>query len=124
MKKILMSSVMAIGLLTLILSPTNANAAAGFVYKSFVCPNNGLIVLPAGGRVEVEDVIVSTNGNTSVALKFMPGGNRFMKVYMKANTTVVSNFRGQVESTDEQSIQLDCDGEANVTVTIVGAEAF
>ena len=125
MKKILLSSVMMIGLLTLLLSPTNANAGAGFVYKTVSCPKNGAIILPAGNRVEISDVVVSANGNTGVTLRFTPGPIKFLTLHMKANTTVVTNFTGQLESADEQAIKVDCDGvDVSISVTIVGTEAF
>ena len=41
---------------------------------------------------------------------------------MKAREPAVINFSGKVESLEEQSIRVDCDGPGNLFITVVGSK--
>ena len=47
-----------------------------------------------------------------------------MTVYLDANETVVTNFQGQVEGEEGQSIKMSCSGAATVSITLVGNETI
>ena len=123
MKKTLLSSVMTIGLLTLLLSATNANAA-GWRYHSIMCPKTAFGLLPVGQKYDIEDIIVSADAPTSVTIRFDPPGIKFLTVYLDANETVVVNLTGTIESPEEMGVRLACDGVAMISVTLTGRETF
>jgi len=120
MRKSILAGVLAVGLLPLLTHSPSANA--DWIYKKFNCPKNNFTILPAGSNVSIEDVIVSSNKNQTVTLKFTPGPLVIMSVYLKANESVVSNFTGNIEGDKDQALKLDCKGTktTTVTVTVVG----
>lgn len=119
MKRVFLSSVLAIGLVSMLLAAPAASAA-GFIHKTVQCPRTGFVIVPAGERIELEDIIVSADGVTDVQLFFNPPKFAVMTVYLAANDTVVTNFQGQVEGLEEQALKLSCGGVATLTVTVVG----
>ena len=123
MKRSFWLSVMAIGLLPLLLGTSTASAA-GFIQKTVQCPKTGFNLIPAGNRLAIKDLIVSTNAATNVTLKFNPPQIILMTAFMQANETVVSNFGGEVEGEKEQALKMDCSGNAIVSVTVVGTASF
>jgi hypothetical protein len=115
-------SLLAIGLVSLLLSSPDASAA-GFIHKTVQCPKTGFSLIPPGDRIEIDDIVVSADGATDVQLFFNPPKFAFMTLYLDANETVVTNFQGQVESLEEQGVKVTCGGVALVSVTIVGTLA-
>jgi len=93
---------------------------ADHVNKSVNCPINGFNIFPAGSKINITDLIISTNGATDVTLWFNPPRIVVLTTYMDGNETVVTNFRGDVENPDEQALKITCGGEATVSVTLVG----
>ena len=84
----------------------DANAAGGFVQKTFTCPKNNFNILPPGSRLEISDIVISADDFTNVVLKFAPGNVKFLTVSLDPNETVATNFRGQLESADEQGVKV------------------
>jgi hypothetical protein len=119
MKRADLLSILAIGLVSLLLSSPGASAA-GFINKTVQCPKTGFSLIPPGERLEFGDIIVSSNGATDVQLFFNPPKFILMTLFLDANETVVSNFQGQVESLEEQALKVTCGGVATVSITIVG----
>ena len=119
MKKVMLSSLIAIGLLSLFLGATSASAA-GFFTKTVVCPKNRLSILPVGDRFELSDIVVSSDGATVFELFLNPPELTVLTLYMDAGDTVVSNFQGQVESIESQGLKMSCTGTAALSVTITG----
>ena len=121
MRKTVLASTLAVAVLPFLAH--SPQARADFVQKNFACPRNNFTVVPTGSNISVSDVIVSANKNQTVTLKFaQPGNVTFMRVYLKANETVVSNFQGGVEGDNDQAVKMDCAGTTGTTVsvTIVG----
>jgi len=120
MRKTILAGVLAAGVLPILMHSPSANA--DFVSKTFNCPANGLQILPVGSNVTISDIIISANKNQTVTIKFRPVTLVVMTAYIKANESVVSNFQGDVEGGNDQSLKLDCSGtaETKVSVTIVG----
>ena len=116
MKKTVFTGLIAAGLLPLALSAPQASA--DFIYKSFTCPGNGKVVVPNGSRFEINDIIISTNKDQAVTLKFSPSNRVFAKVFMKARVPFETNLSGDVDSADEQGLKLDCTGNSGTTVTV------
>ena len=71
MKKILVSGVLAAGLLSLTLISPIATAA-GFVHKSVECPVSGAALIPAGQRLKISDFMISSTGATNVTIAYSP----------------------------------------------------
>lgn len=92
--------------------------------KTFECPKTEATFFPPGNRVEIDDIILSTTEAAVVTVKFSPGNQRVVKVAMGANDTVVINYTGKVESLEEQSVRIDCQGTGSLFVTLVGSVAF
>jgi hypothetical protein len=124
-KKLKLFCVFVVGLMPFLLISSNASAA-GFINKKVTCPTNDFVLIPNGGRANIKDVMISTNLNTRVVLKFTPGPIIFLTAYIKASESFVTNLQGQVEGEDEQGLKLDCSGAAGtvVWVTIVGTGAL
>ena len=95
---------------------------ADSVFKQITCPTYGAIVMPAGERTEIDDIIVSANQDQRVTVKFSPPDFIIAKLVMKAREPAVINFSGKVESLEEQSIRVDCDGTGNLFITVVGSK--
>ena len=123
MKRAILSSLLTVGLFAFLLNSPSASAA-GFIQKIVTgCPRSNVVLVPAGGRINIKDIILSTNKPQTVTLKFTPGPQLLMRTFLGSRSTVVSNFTGQVEPVaDESALKLDCAGESDttVTVTIVG----
>ena len=118
MKSLLTLGALTLGVSTMLLSAPDANAL-GHVQKVVTgCPKNGVVLVPVGGRFNIDDVIISANKNQKVTLKFTPGPINLMQVFVKGYDTVVTNFQGQVESEKEQALKMDCAGTAGTTVTV------
>ena len=116
MKKNMLTGALALSLVPLLLSAPYASA--DFIYKSLTCPGNGKVVVPNGSRFDLEDVMISTNKDQAVTLKFTPSNRIFAKVFMKARVPFVTNLSGEVDSGDEQGLKLDCTGNQGTTVTV------
>ncbi len=123
MKKVMLLSVMSLVLLPL-LNSSEATAAAGFIQKDVACPTQGFRLVPSGSRLEISDIVVSSSQATEVLLRFSNPNFRILRVFLDANSSVATNFTGQVESAEEQGLLLDCFGEADVVVTVTGTELF
>ncbi len=123
MNKAMLLSVMSLVLLPLFNSP-EANAAAGFLQKDVVCPTTGFTLKLPGSRLEISDIVVSSSTAAEVLIRFSNPNFRILRVFLDANSSVVTNFEGQVESVEEQSLKLDCFGAADVVVTVTGTELF
>ena len=63
-------------------------------------------------------IVISTNKDQAVTLKFNPGNRILMKLFMKAKVNFSTNFSGSVDGEDEQGLQLDCSGTASTTVSV------
>ncbi len=99
---------------------------ADLLFKQFSCPTFDNIILPVGETVEIDDIIVSANQDQIVTLKFSPPDFIIAKLSMKAREPVVINFSGQVETPDDLGegdlgLRLDCTGDGNVFITVVGS---
>jgi hypothetical protein len=94
-----------------------------YVFKVVNCPASNVTLIPAGSRFTLNDVSITSNKDQAVTLKFDPPNQVLLKLFMKARLTFDANFRGLVESENEQALKLDCSGTADTTlnVTIVGA---
>ena len=111
----------ALGLLLLSIP---ISSMADSLFKKVLCPTTDEIILPPGGRTEIDDIIVSVNQDQIVTVKF--GGASLpdqiiTQLSMKGGEPVVINFSGQVESLDEQSLRLNCSGSGNLFITVVGS---
>jgi hypothetical protein len=120
MKKSIFPSVLMLGLASLLLAEPAAEAA-GFVNKIVTCPRQGFLLAPAGDAIEVDDIIVSSDGATDVEIFFNPPKFLVMKLYLDANESVSTNLQGQVEGEKDQGLKMSCGGVATVSVTIVGS---
>ena len=120
MKKAILTGVMAAGIVPLLLSAPMASA--DFIHKNLSCPGNNKVVVPTGSRFEINDIIMSTNKDQQVTLKFMPGNRIFTKVFMKGKLHFTTNLSGEVESEEEQGLQVDCSGTADtkLSITVTG----
>ena len=98
--------------------------AAGFVKQDISCPVSGASLKAPGSQLEVSDIVISSDAVTDVKIRFNNPNTTIMTVYMGANETVTANFTGQIGSAEEQALKVDCGGSANISVTIVGTEAF
>ena len=116
MKKTLLASIIIAGTLPFALNAPLASA--DYIYKSFTCPGNGKGIVPNGSRFEMNDIIISTNKDQAVTLKFTPSNRIFAKIFMKARVPFQTNFSGDVDSGDEQGLKLDCTGNSGTTVTV------
>ena len=116
MKRNILPAALALSLAPLLLSAPYANA--DFIHKNLSCPANNRVVVPTGSRFDIEDIIISTNKDQAVTLKFMPGNRILMKLFMKAKVNFSTNLSGEVEGEDEQGLQLDCSGTNGTTVSI------
>jgi hypothetical protein len=116
MKKTIFTGVIAASLLPLMLSA--ADARADFIHKQYNCPGNGKMVVPTGSRFDIDDIIISTTKDQNITLKFVPSNRIFARLFLKTRVPFVANFSGEVESNDEQGLNLDCAGVAGTTVTI------
>ena len=123
MKKIVVSGVLATGLLSLTLISPIATAG-GFVHKSVECPKTGFLLIPPGQRLKISDLIISSSGATEVTIFYNPPKFSVLTAYLDANETMVTNFTGQVEGEKGQALKMTCSGVATASVTIVGTEAF
>lgn len=119
MTRKILYSILAIGILQTVLPPIDASAA-GFIHKSFNCPRTNATVIPAGGRIQISDIILSANGNTNVTVFFSPPTFRLMIAYLKGRDSFVSNFQGQVEGDKDQALMLNCTGAVPLSITVVG----
>ena len=113
----------ALGLLLLSIP---ISGMADQLFKQVSCPSYNNIILPVGERVEIDDIIVSANQDQIVTLKFSPPDFIIAKLSMKAREPVVINFSGQVETPDDLGegdlgLRLDCTGDGNVFITVVGS---
>lgn len=116
MKKTILTGAIAAGLLSFALNAPHASA--DFIYKSSGCPGNGKTIVPAGSRFEINDIIISSNKDQTVVLKFTPSGRILTKLFLKARTTFQTNLSGEVESENEQALKMDCSGNNGTTVTV------
>jgi hypothetical protein len=116
MSKKLLVSMMVAGSLTVAFNAPNASA--DYIYKSFTCPGNGKVIVPNGSRFEINDIMISTNKDQAVTLKFSPSNRIFIKVFMKARVPFETNLSGDVDSAGEQGLRLDCTGNSGTTVTV------
>ena len=107
---------MAFSIAPLLLSAPYANA--DFIHKNFTCPATNRVVVPTGTRFDIEDIVISTNKDQAVTLKFNPGNRILMKLFMKAKVNFSTNFSGSVDGENEQGLNLDCSGTANTTVSV------
>ena len=98
--------------------PEESTDAAGFVRKQFTCPQSNVTLIPKGSPFSVSDVIISTNKDQTVTLKFNSPNRQLMKLFVKGKSSFEANFSGQVESENGQGLVLDCTGTANTTLTI------
>jgi len=96
---------------------------AGSLFKQVTCPAWNETILSAGERIGIDDIVVSANQDQVVTLKFNPPDLIVTKLSMKAKESAVVNISGIVESLDEQSLRLDCSGEGNLFITVVGSKA-
>ena len=73
-------------------------------------------------NINVEDIIISSDGATSVTIKFVGGGadRNLLRVYLDARDTVVSNFGDGVDGERDQALKMSCSGVATVSITVVG----
>jgi hypothetical protein len=124
-KRAIWLSLLVVGLLVPLLNSPSATAA-DFIWNNVVCPNSNVTLLPAGGRIEISDIIVSASRDQTVTLKFTPGSRVIMRTFVKGFDTVVSNFTRPLESIDEEALKLDCSGteDTKVTVTVVGSSTW
>ena len=116
MKINILPAALAFSLTPLLLSAPYANA--DFIHKNFTCPATNRVVVPTGTRFDIEDIVISTNKDQAVTLKFNPGNRILMKLFMKAKVNFSTNFSGSVDGEDEQGLQLDCSGTASTTVSV------
>jgi hypothetical protein len=116
MKGSILSAAMAFSIAPLLLSAPYANA--DFIHKNFTCPATNRVVVPTGTRFDIEDIVISTNKDQAVTLKFNPGNRILMKLFMKAKVNFSTNFSGSVDGENEQGLNLDCSGTANTTVSV------
>jgi hypothetical protein len=116
MKHRILSSALALSLFPLLMG--SPYASADFIQKQVACPKNNVVVLPAGGRFDVEDIIVSTTKDQNVTIKFSPSNRILMRIYMKGRTSFSTNFSGEVDSEEEGGLKLDCAGTAGTTVSV------
>jgi hypothetical protein len=116
MKKTILTAVLTAGLVPLLLSAPQANA--DFIQKNITCPGNNKVVVPAGTRFDIEDIIISTNKDQQVTLKFMPGNRVLLRLFMRAKLHFTTNFTGEIDGEDEQGLQMDCSGTGGTTVSI------
>ena len=132
MKRTILLGVLMASLLPMLLSSPSAGAA-GFLQWDVQCPTAAFDLLPAGGRLRIEDVILSASGETNFTLTFvdtLAGGINvpLMKVFLARGGTVVSNFQGNVEGEDEFSLKATCSTvggtPTTVSVTLVGSSGF
>ena len=123
MKKVLLSTALAIVLSPVLLSWPGSSMADGFVNKIVNCPTSGWSLLPPGSRYNITELIVSSNGATDVRLNFTPPTLKLMELYMAANSTVVTTF-DRLEGLDGQGLKVSCNGEATISITIAGSEQF
>ena len=100
----------------------NPPPTAGSLFKQIqiLCPVTGGLVVPAGGRTEIDDLMLSVEQDQVVTVRFNPPDQTIVKLSMKANESVVINFAGTVESLEEQALRVDCNGAGNLFITVVG----
>jgi hypothetical protein len=121
MKKPILYGAPIVGLLSILLLSPAANAG-GFIQKSVTCPANNVTIIPVGSRFNIHDIILSTNKDQAVTIKFNPPNQPFIKLFMKGKLYFQTNLRGEVDSEEEQSLTVDCSGTENTTlhVTVTG----
>ena len=123
-KRAILLSLLMVGLLVSLLNSPSATAA-DYLYKGTNCPKNNVTLLPPGSKLEITDIIISTDQDQRVTIKFQPGAT-IMSSFVAAFDTVVVNFSDPVDSSEEQALQMDCSGTAGtkVAITIVGHSTF
>jgi len=112
----ILSSALALGLVPLLMA--SPHARADFIQKQITCPKNNVVIVPAGSRFDLEDIIISTNKDQNITLKFAPSNRLLMRLYMKARTSFSTNFNGEIDSEEEGGLKLDCNGNASTAVSI------
>jgi len=120
MKKLSLLCIFTSALSMMLIASPNLYAA-GFVYRNMPCPGSQQLI-PPGGRIELQDIMLSADKDQRVNLFFGPPRIDIATVYLKANESVVVNLTGQVESEEEQALRVDCTGTAgtNLGVTVTG----
>ena len=67
----------------MMLSAPKANALGHSQKVVTGCPKNGVVLIPVGGRFNIDDVIISATKNQKVTLKFIPGPINLMQDFAK-----------------------------------------
>ncbi len=122
MKNSILVGVLATSLLPLVLGSTSA-IAANFLQKTITCPaSNVVLVVPDEGQIRIADMIISASENTDFILKYFgEDANRtVVKLWLNKNRTVVSNFQEGIEGDIDQGLKATCNGNGQVSLTIVG----
>ena len=123
-KRVILLSLLVVGLLAPLMYSPSATAA-DFLNFSFACPASNKTLLPPAAKLEISDIIISSDADQRVSLKFMPGSRFIVRPWVKGFDSVVTNFSRPIESADEEALKLDCDGTgARVTVTVVGSSTY